>query len=568
MTRSAAMIDALEPRRLFNGGDIDHSFGDNGFATLSKGANIFSLFTLDNGEMIVAGNQNGGLPYVRRLFADGSIDSSFTDGGLVTAIRHEIQNVFSYAIDARGGLLIGGDTRRGGEEILRVTLAGTIDARFAGDGLSRIPLAKIDSITPLSDGRIVVAGVSRDETDSEDSTTDEYRGVLVLNRQGKIDKSFNRGAVAETIDLHSFDDGFTDAYQSLYSEQLAPLSSGGFALLDTVEQNFSSQSGDEINDFPPSYKTTGWIFSAQGRSITFDLEETGGANFQLNGPPQPLDGDRLKVFYSAEVTPDGSTDTTTEDFTVVLDSTRKFQTAQPGGAAFLQAADDDGLLICGTSDSIFRTDAEGRLDTTFSLDSALRVPSLLRAVTRVAADGQILAVFIRDYSDPHDASSFVVKLQRSDAPSGVFEGHDIHAARSGYYFNVHWQDDDGVNLSSLGNDDVYVILPDGTHRSVKLVSTDGVNDATEITATYRVTSPDGQWDATDNGTYQVAIRRGAVSDIHGKFAGGRVIGRFKVNIQPTPEAITIATVMRPAPFSSDRQSLLDLAGIGVADSTA
>jgi hypothetical protein len=183
----------------------------------------------------------------------------------------------------------------------------------------------------------------------------------------------------------------------------------------------------------------------------------------------------------------------------------------------------------------------------------------------VAPDGQILAVFVRDYSDPHDASSFVVKLQRSDAPSGLFEGHDVHAARSGYYFNIHWQDDDGGDLSSLGNDDVYVILPDGTHRSVKLVSTSGANGAKEVTATYRVTSADGMWDASDDGTYQVAIRRGAVSDIHGKFAGGRTIGRFKIMVTAVPEALSISRSM-PFPVltpTDDDTSLSQLAACGL-----
>lgn len=560
-----AGIEALEPRRLFNGGDLDHSFGDNGFATLSKGANIFSLFTLDNCEMIVAGNQSDGSPYVRRLFADGSIDSSFTANGLITSIRHELSSAWAYALDIRGGLLIGGQNRQGTLEILRVTPQGAIDPHFGSGGLSVVPLQRMSSITALPDGRTVVAGVSGYRSNEEDSTSDELHGVLVLAKNGKVDKNFNGGAPVQTADLYSRYDGYIDADNSLVSEYYLPLSDGRFVGIQDIESSSSIETGDGQIDYPPSDHMSGAIYLPDGRSPDIQFPEDGALSAVLCGPPQDLGNRTFKVFYASESDSSDGSETGSNTFSVVVNSDGSLQTAQPVGDAFLsatQAVEDHGILVLGSDYEVYRATADGQVDTSFHQDAALQDVdnSLYRSALAIAPDGNILAVFNRN-PDSNNVSSFVVKLQRSDAPSGVFEGHDVHTTRTGYYFNVHWHDDDGVDLSSLGNDDVYVILPDGTHRSVKLVSTSGMGGATEITATYRVTLADGQWDATDNGTYQVAIRRGAVSDIHGKFAGGRVIGRFKVNIQPTPEAITIATVMRPAPFSTDPQSLLALAGI-------
>ncbi len=561
-----AGMEALEPRRLFNGGDIDHSFGDDGFVTLTKGAEISNIFPLENGEILLAGNQPDAGPYVRRLFADGTIDSSFTASGLIPSVRHVLA-YGAYALDNRGGLIVAGADHHGVMQVLRVTPSGEIDPHFGINSEERVPLQSIDSVTALPDGRIVVSGIASSDYDPDLSVSSETHGFYVFTAKGRGDNVFGRYLVPTALTSERNDVQFTGT-TTLDQERFVALNDG--KLLYVNQMNDRATTFDPDNGSSSTSQT--WIeaklFLIKGaHDSSFKFDRTNVLPYQgdvyLDWLEPSPDGGALLIYDVGTPSSDGQSESfQTYSAKFDADGTLHPVAVSEGLEGIVSARDVDGSFFITGESTITRSGSDGTIDNSFQTDPELASSGVMVKALAIADDGGILAAYSRIDEISHDVTStFIVKLQRTDAPSGLFAGHDLHAARiGGYYFTVKWTDDDGVDFLSLGDNDLYAISPDGIHRSAKLVSTDRSTDAKSITTTYRVTSPSGSWQASDNGTYQIAIRRGTVSDIHGKLAGGRVIGRFKVVIQSIPEAISMAAADTRVE-SIYQASLVELAGL-------
>jgi hypothetical protein len=90
-----------------------------------------------------------------------------------------------------------------------------------------------------------------------------------------------------------------------------------------------------------------------------------------------------------------------------------------------------------------------------------------------------------------------------------------------------------------------------------LLTTDASGDADVINATYLLTSPDGAWNADDNGRYEVRVERRSVRDTLGNSAGRRIIGGFIVQVPPpTPAAATASAATRTAAVSRPYTSVM------------
>src|SRR4051812_17849753 len=78
-------VEALEGRTLLNGGDLDPTFGNGGKVVTDLGPLGFATgvaLQLD-GKVVAAGSSGGKFALVRYL-PDGSLDSGFGSGGVVT----------------------------------------------------------------------------------------------------------------------------------------------------------------------------------------------------------------------------------------------------------------------------------------------------------------------------------------------------------------------------------------------------------------------------------------------------------------------------------------------------
>ena len=109
-------------------------------------------------------------------------------------------------------------------------------------------------------------------------------------------------------------------------------------------------------------------------------------------------------------------------------------------------------------------------------------------------------------------------------PTGVATAANADVAgRNTHTFTVTWTDANGIDVSSLGDGDVYVDGPRGVSLPATLVSVSPTPAASPMTATYRITAPGGNWDGTDAGDYVIRVASEQVRDLAGSFAPVMVI---------------------------------------------
>lgn len=99
-----------------------------------------------------------------------------------------------------------------------------------------------------------------------------------------------------------------------------------------------------------------------------------------------------------------------------------------------------------------------------------------------------------------------------------------------YTFSVTYSDNTAISVASLDDNDVVVTGPDGTTRQATYIGVNNNIDGNPRTAIYAITGGGGTWDATDNGTYTIALQGSQVSDTSGNFAEAVTLGNFQVNI--------------------------------------
>jgi uncharacterized delta-60 repeat protein len=138
---------------------------------------------------------------VVRLLANGTLDPGFGGTGIVSLPLTPFSGLGAGAIAVRGGpsntLLVAGTdvTEKGSLRgvVLRLKPNGTLDARFAHNGIARIARAgrdlRVTAFTRDGRGRIVVAGTG----DPPDSL------LFRLRESGKRDKSFGNGGLTYPV---------------------------------------------------------------------------------------------------------------------------------------------------------------------------------------------------------------------------------------------------------------------------------------------------------------------------------------------------------------------------------
>jgi Right handed beta helix region len=102
-----------------------------------------------------------------------------------------------------------------------------------------------------------------------------------------------------------------------------------------------------------------------------------------------------------------------------------------------------------------------------------------------------------------------------------------------YLFSVTYRDNFAIDMTSVNNDDVSILEPSGSTRSVFLVSVSASGDGTPRRVTYQLIPPNGKWDSRANGTYTIVVNNSSVRDTSGNAIASMVLGTFSVNI-PTP----------------------------------
>ncbi len=139
-----------------------------------------------------------------------------------------------------------------------------------------------------------------------------------------------------------------------------------------------------------------------------------------------------------------------------------------------------------------------------------------------------------------ELGSFVVDISTETEPppvEAVLVVSDVTAPTAAHTFTVTYSDPAGIDVSSLGNDDIYVTNDQGFLQFAELVMVDVNTNGTPRRATYRVIGPGGGWSEDDNGTYEIHVAGAegpTVQSVDGKHVLPGLLGAFQAAVIPPP----------------------------------
>lgn len=191
--------------RLLPNGQVDTSFvaGVTGNPIPNEfGGSVQKIRLLSDGKILIAGNfysVNGVTRHrIARLFADGSLDTTFDAGTRFQYNTNAALMVTALAVQSDGKILIATDYSYNGQraELARLNADGTPDSGFSPvitaswPGYSASPCVKV--IQPLSDGKLLIAGIL--------TSANQFasKGIARLNADGSTDTGFTISSMAFT----------------------------------------------------------------------------------------------------------------------------------------------------------------------------------------------------------------------------------------------------------------------------------------------------------------------------------------------------------------------------------
>jgi uncharacterized delta-60 repeat protein len=224
--------------RYNNDGSLDSSFGNGGKVT----TNFFggsddrgnSVVIQSDGKIVVAGSSIWGLA-LARYNNNGSLDNSFgVNGKVKTVIGSNGDYGYSVALQSDGKIVMGGishflSSTEWDISLIRYTTDGNLDSTFGSNGIVTADVGgSVDyaySVIIQSDGKIVVAGSSY--------TCCPYASDFSLSRynsSGVLDSTFDFDGKVITDFGNSWDMGYSAAIQPDGKIVVAGNSSENFAL--------------------------------------------------------------------------------------------------------------------------------------------------------------------------------------------------------------------------------------------------------------------------------------------------------------------------------------------------
>ncbi len=301
-------------------GALVSSFGEAGILHLPATVGIHPSSTFDvslqgDGKVLVTGQDT-----LTRLNPDGTLDSSFANGGNLALDVH----ADALVIQDDGKILLAGASG-GMASVIRLNADGSLDTAFGDQGRvswgsESAPFAVADMIV-LADGKLLIGG-------SQGTSADGYLAALVqLNPDGRLDHSFGNpddgyyhldggGDADFLLGTASFDDAiFGGAGNDLLDgQQGRDLLTGG-AGADTFRYQSVTDSyrtataahSDRITDFDPSTDTLdlaslGFLGLGNGHDGTLAIRvNESGTRTYLKSFEANADGERFEVVFDGNL---------------------------------------------------------------------------------------------------------------------------------------------------------------------------------------------------------------------------------------------------------------------------
>ena len=541
-------MEKLESRRLMDAGDVDETFGAGGFVEQQfAGMHIYppDLSVGAQGEIVMSAVVQpdpaaGADPVVMvwKMHADGTPFATFRDLNQVQGrTQLSIPDRAGSAILRRAKNWIMPDGRilvQTGQQLWMLDSRGRIDRSFGRNGQAFFNTFKDDrvNVDVDSQGRIYVAG------GTNFNTAEDYSFRMIrMARDGMLDQTFGDG-------------GFVDS-------PLIPSTTGGvrMKLVGGGKILVSAARGISLTTLT---EYTAVRFTSDGSVDT--SYGTNGRSQGTFGGGGAIDDEIIQRASPGQITRDGFATFTFEDSDDIhigaFDADGEFVEQyfnEPTLESYgVESVKDDALFFARSNTALNFLDSSG-VRITGPSDTATNAATINPADRRFGAlelenDGSILVVSEGVGEGPERLGNAmrVYKLFRDDGPVGLLDARNLATTRAASYkLRVYWRDGDGIDESTLGDDDVTVLTPGGTRRHARLVDSSTLADGS-VLADYIITTPGGIWDQADNGTYTARVERRGVRDVDGNAVAQRAIGTFAVavpmTVLPAPNGPKVAVI--------------------------
>ncbi len=391
-------------------GFLDESFGTGGQVTTdlgSDGERATAVAVQGDGKIVVTGYSTPEFEYfVIRYNVDGSLDSSFGEGGRIS-LDLSPRDV---SVQSDGQIVVAGslhDPASGGDiAAVRLNGDGSYDTTFDLDGTKRIDIAgesECYSMEIQDDGKILLAGSAFIGTVPIPGGGNQVVGhleVVRLNSDGSLDSTFGSGGIqtlaygsnsSRVYDVSVQDDGAI-LLAGQATGAIVPFTSTS-ALVVRLHSDGSTDTAFGTNGF--------MIFSVPGTTITLEGPSTvlGLPDGKITWATGYNDGIRV-----ARLNGDGSLDSTFhssgyQDIPVTPPGSNSPRFAglvsQPDGKLVIGGHVSQSSFTGGTA-AIARLNPDGGLDSTYGDEGWVTLgdtgsTDLIRAIA-TGADGKIVAV--------------------------------------------------------------------------------------------------------------------------------------------------------------------------------
>jgi uncharacterized delta-60 repeat protein len=248
-------------------GTVTTSFGGNL-------ENASSVALQSDGRIVAAGytwppGTLGARFALARYNTDGSLDTSFgTDGKVITSFGGAYSEAFSVAVQADGRIVAAGTGSSGDAPrfaLARYNSDGSLDTSFGSGGLVTTSFGGsgddlIQGMTLQPDGRIVAVGFATPVSGSATFALARY------NSDGSLDTSFGSGGLVTTSFL-----GMFDRAQSVAVQPDGRIVAAGFTQVGYLDYNFALARYNSDGSLDGSFGTDGKVLTSFGGSY-FDAE--------------------------------------------------------------------------------------------------------------------------------------------------------------------------------------------------------------------------------------------------------------------------------------------------------
>lgn len=208
------VVEPLERRTLMAAGVLDTSFNGTGEVTTkfrSTNDAVAVAFQSDGKAIVVGDTQaQGGTKdaFVARYNVDGTLDTTFANGGVTFLERGFDEIATGVAIQSDGKIVVCGvsgtlSSLQGNGFVIRYNPDGSTDTTFNGTGSKTIDWGGGDAATGVavtSQGRIIVVGTSL-------SGASSGIAIAFLNSDGSFDTTYGTGQVVTSPGLGTFEAG-------------------------------------------------------------------------------------------------------------------------------------------------------------------------------------------------------------------------------------------------------------------------------------------------------------------------------------------------------------------------